>query len=59
LAYVSLTIDSFLGIFQEEFTSAIGLLAYVFYLMSAILICVAVFKEYRQKFQKSGEKDLK
>jgi hypothetical protein len=57
--YVSNTIDLVLRIFQEESTSAIGLLANVFYFISAIIICIAVFKEYRQAFQKSGQNNLK
>jgi hypothetical protein len=58
-AYISLTVGLFLGIVQEESSSTIGLLANVFYLMSAVLICVAVFKEYKQTFHKGLENNLK
>lgn len=49
-AYISLTIGLILGIVQEESSSTIGLLANVFYLMSALLICLAVFREYKETF---------
>ena len=58
-AYVSLTIGLFLGIIQEEATSTIGLFANLFYLMSALLICVAVFREYKKTFQKGERNELK
>ena len=58
-AYVSLTIGLFFGIVQEETTSPIGLFASLFYLMSALLICVAVFREYRITFQKGKRNDFK
>jgi len=53
-AYISLTVGLFLGIVQEESSSTIGLLANVFYLMSALLICVAVFREYKETFRSSN-----
>lgn len=58
-AYISLTIGLFLGVIQGETTSPISLIANISYLMSAVLICIAVFKEYRQTFRKKYVKDLK